>query len=113
MPFQDRRKRGTTALLALYAALLATLMAAIALYQFPQSPNSGTDPVDQESRYVGTILIPREVGGDCRQLKFDNNTGAVQDVAVVPCGDGGSSSPPANSNSTVGRMNAIRDAFKK
>jgi len=90
--------------------LLTALVATIAVYRFPQSSlNRETDAGDREKMYTGTILIPRAVGGDCRQFKFDNNTGVIQEGPVVEC----NSSSPDETNSTQGRMNAIRDAFKK
>jgi hypothetical protein len=109
VPPPHRRTRGTKVLFAVYAALLTALVVTVAVYRFPQySPNSETDASDREKIYTGTILIPRAVGGDCRQFKFDNNTGAIHEGSVVAC-----SSSPDETNSTQGRMNAIRDAFKK
>jgi hypothetical protein len=112
---QRRYKYGILTGVAVYAAFLIALIAAFAFYQFPQSligETFGTtsDAASYEARQVGTILIPREVGGDCRQVKFDNRTGAVQEVSIVEC-DGGTAT--TNMNSTVGRLNAIRAAFSK
>jgi hypothetical protein len=104
-----RRTRGTKFLFAVYAALLMALVVTVSVYRFPQySPNLETDAGDRETIYTGTILIPRPAGGDCRQYKFDNNTGVIQEGSVVAC-----SSSLGETNSTQGRMNAIRDAFKK
>ena len=110
MPPPHRRTRGTKVLFAVYTALLTALVVTIAVYRFPQhSPNPETNAAERDAIYTGTILIPRAVGGDCRQFKFDNNTGVIQEGFVVEC----NSSSPDETNSTQGRMNAIRDAFKK
>jgi hypothetical protein len=95
--------------LTLYAAILIIMIALFALYQFPQSSitdNPSTAGAGYDDRH-GTILL-RSTGGDCRQMNFNNRTGAVQAGALVPCTD---SMPGVNS--TEGRMNAIRDAFSK
>jgi hypothetical protein len=53
-------------------------------------------------------MIPLDTGRGCRQLKFDNNSGGFQDGGVAPCRE-----DVPGTNSTEGRMNAIRDAFSK
>jgi hypothetical protein len=110
---QSQRRR-TIAGVVIYAAFLMALLATFALYRFPQFSidqvrPSATDAAGQQGRYVGTIVVPRGVGGDCREVKFDNNTGTVQDVAVVACKDDGA----PGTNSAGDRFNAIRNAFSK
>jgi hypothetical protein len=108
-----RGKHSKIAGLAAYAAILAATVAWFAFYQFPhvpsvearQPPASAASPVD---RYAGAILMPGGTGGGCRQMKFDNSTGSLVEGAAAPCRD---SAP--GSNSTEGRMSAIRGAFKK
>jgi hypothetical protein len=109
-----RRKHRTVTGLSVYAAFLLAAIAWFAFYQFPQP---SIDPAriaateaaaGPEGPYTGTITIPRVAGGGCRQMKFDNNTGSVQEVAVVACRDG-----PPGANSTEDRMDAIKNAFSK
>ena len=99
-----------TVLLAVYTALLVALVAAIASYQFPPFGEPvATETSPKDDRNVGTVVMPRIAGGDCRQMKFDNVTGGFQDSGVVACRGGGP--PTINTNSTEGRMNSIRGAF--
>ena len=61
---------------------------------------------------VGQIRIPHK-NDVCRELRFDNKTGAVSGEAYVPCGSaavrpGGSSSPEGRT-----RLEAISDAFRR
>jgi hypothetical protein len=110
---QRRRKYETVAGLAVYAVFLVAAIAWLALYQFPQSSTGEvrgpvTGGAGEVGRYGATILMRGGAGGGCRQMKFDNGTGAIQEGAVVPCTDG-----TPGTNSTEGRMNAIRGAFSK
>jgi hypothetical protein len=112
--FVQSQRRRTIAGVVIYAAFLIALVATFALYQVPQFSvdqvrPSATDAASQAGRYVGTVVMPRGVGGDCREVKFDNNTGTVQDVAVVACKDDGA----PGTNSAGDRFNAIRNAFSK
>jgi hypothetical protein len=112
MPTQRRRKYRTIAGLAVYAAFLIAVVGWFVLYQFPrlstvQARNPATDAADPEDHRGGTILL-RSADGGCRQMKFDNSTGALQEGAVLLCTDG-----TRGTNSTEGRMSAIRDAFSK
>jgi len=94
--------------LVLYAALLAAAVVWFAYY-FPQSSTVGrgaqNNPAAQQSPYVGKILLPG--GGGCRRLTFDNRDGAVQEGDASQCKDA------QGTNSSEGRINAIRDAFSK
>ena len=99
--------------LSIYAAFLIALVAWFAFYQFPQSSTElarspASDAGGHDARYTGTLLIPREVGGGCRHMTFDNNSGAVAEVGVVACPDGSS-----GTTSSGDRMDAIRNAFSK
>src|SRR5258708_9310404 len=110
---QHRRKRSTIAGLFVYATFLVATIAWFIFYQFPRSAVDGprrsapdaTDPVD---RNAGAIMIPLGAGAGCRQLKFDNSTGSLQEGGIAPCRD-----DAPGTNSTEGRMNAIRNAFTR
>jgi hypothetical protein len=83
-----------------------------AFYQFPRSSindprRSATDATGQD-RYAGAISIPLGAGRGCRQVTFDNNTGGFQEGGVAACRD-----DVPGTNSTEGRMNAIRSAFSR
>jgi hypothetical protein len=101
-------RRGNVGGLALYAAFLAAAVLWFAYY-FPQSSTDGRDgqnaAVAQESPHVGKISLPG--GGGCRQLRFDNRDGAVEESDVSRCTN------VQGTNSSEGRMNAIRDAFSR
>jgi hypothetical protein len=99
--------------LSIYAAFLIAIVAWFAFFQFPGSaiaPSRGaaSDSGGQAARYTGTLVIPRAAGGGCRQMTFNNNSGAIAEVGVVACpGDSDAATSP------VDRMGAIRDAFSK
>jgi hypothetical protein len=89
------------------------MVAWFAFYQFPRSSievsrKPAPDAAGRDTRYTGTLLIPREVGGGCRRMRFDSNSGTIAEVGVVACPDG---SP--GSNATGDRMDAIRNAFSR
>jgi hypothetical protein len=98
----------TLAGLSLYAAFLIALVAAFAWYRLPSANELplSADMADRETRYVGTITVPREVGEGCRQMKFDNRSGTVQEVGVVPCANEARGAYQGGD-----RMEAIRKAF--
>ena len=99
--------------LSIYVAFLIAIVAWFAFYQFSGSSidlsgSPASDAGGRDARYTGTLLIPREAGGGCRQMTFNNNSGAVAEVGVVACPDG------SNGATTSGdRMEAIRNAFSK
>jgi len=99
--------------LSIYAAFLIATVVWFAFYQFPgssiaSSRGPASDAGGRDARYTGTLLIPREAGGGCRQMTFNNNSGAVAQVGVVACpGDSDGATTSGD------RMNAIRDAFSK
>jgi len=108
---QRRGKRGISAGLVVYATFLAATVAWFTFYQFPRSLTEGPrratpDANDQADRYAGAISIPIGAGRGCRQVTFDNNTGGFQEAGVAACRD-----DVPGTNSTEGRMNAIRNAF--
>jgi hypothetical protein len=91
----------------LYAAFLAAAVLWFAYY-LPQSSTDQRTPdaaAAQESRYVGKIVLPG--GGGCRRLTFDNRDGAVEESDVSRC------KAAQGTNSSEGRINAIRDAFSR
>jgi hypothetical protein len=59
--------------------------------------------------HMGTVLLPREAGGDCRQIKFNNWTGTVQEYAIVPC----TPDLAARRVSTGDRLVGIQAAFSR
>ena len=103
----QRRKYASIAGLASYGACLAAAITG-ALYHF-SSDVQASDPTSFAAgsyRYA-VILFPKS-GGGCRRINFDNNSGIISENAAVSC-------PlylPAT-NSTEGRMTAIREAFAK
>jgi hypothetical protein len=111
---QRSRKHSIAVGLAIYAAFMSAAIAWFSLYQFPQSsiaqaPKSAAAEPSPEERFGGTISMSRGAGGGCRQVKFNNNTGALQETSASACGGDGASS----TNSTQGRLDAIRGAFNK
>lgn len=107
---RNRRIRGTLTLLVFYgafAASFAAMVVFIPVWQYGKQAPESQKP-DLQDRHVGTILVPQR-GGDCRQLRFDNVTGLLQDDGVIEC----DRKLATDANSTPGRMKAIRDAFSK
>jgi hypothetical protein len=110
---QRQRRHGTLLALTVYSASAIAAAAWFSLYQFrqPSIESVPTEPSvmprDRDERYSGTVVLQRE-GGGCRELKFDNITGMLQESAVASCDH---LTPGANS--TEGRMSAIRDAFSR
>ncbi len=109
MQSEGRRKRRALLGLAAYAAFALAALAWFTFFSFPgtqvDAPHSAdsTGPVDH---YAGSVLIPVGSGNRCRQLAFDNNSGNLQEVGVSSC----QQSVPGT-NSTEGRMKAIRNSF--
>jgi hypothetical protein len=108
---QRHGKRGISTGLIVYATFLVAAIAWFTFYQFPRSMTEGPRPAapdanDKVDRYAGAISIPLSAGRGCRQVTFDNNTGAFQETGVSTCRD-----EAPGTNSTEGRMNAIRNAF--
>ena len=90
MPYLPRHKHDTGSGLAAYAALLFAAIAGLVLLKMPRSAIDGpsrpaTEVAARDGHSDGIIVIPREVGGGCRQMKFDTGTGAVREGATVPC----------------------------
>jgi hypothetical protein len=87
-----------------------------AFYQFPYYWNyrtdwpqrSAADKTSETNHHAGDILIPLGVDRACRHITFDNITGGFQEGGVAKCVD-----DAPGTNSTQGRMNAIRDAFSR
>jgi len=99
--------------LSIYAAFLIAIAAWFAFFQFPGpsidlSGSSASEAGGRDAHYTGTLVIPREAGGGCRQMTFNNNSGAVAEVGVVACPDGSN-----RATSSGERMDAIRNAFSK
>ena len=114
MQTQHHRKHGTLLGWAIYGAFLIAVIAWFAFFQFPESAtdksreSAANNSAGSEHRYTGAIVMPRENGSGCRQMKFDNNTGTLQDQGAAPC-----NSRSVGTNSTEDRMSAIRGAFTK
>jgi hypothetical protein len=84
-----------------------------AFYQFPyymldSPPRTAADKIVQTDHRSGDILIPLGVDRACRHLTFDNITGGFREGGVSKCEE-----ETPGTNSTQGRMNAIRGAFSK
>ena len=96
------------------ALVLSAVAAGFFLYQSSQSSNeevrsaAASDAADRSGHTTGSILLRGGADGACRQMKFDNATGSLKQDVDAACND----KTPAT-NSTEGRMNAIRDAFSK
>ena len=111
MQSQGRRKRNIGAGLSVYAAFLMATLAWFVFYHFPRTSVDGARPsaadaTDPVNHYAGSVLIPIGAGRRCRHMTFDNNTGGFQDNGISTCRD-----DVPGSNSTEGRMSAIRNAF--
>jgi len=110
---QRQRRHGTLVAFTAYSASAIAAAAWFSLYQFrqpsienvPMEPPA--EPRDRAERYSGTVVLPRK-GGGCRELKFHNITGTLRESAVAACDN-----PTPGTNSTEGRMSAIRDAFSR
>lgn len=59
-------------------------------------------------RHTGSIVIPTTAAGVCRHLLFDNRSGDIREVDTGKCID-----IAPNTNSTEGRVGAIRRSFSK
>jgi hypothetical protein len=106
------RKTGKVGGFVFSAVLISAIAGGFFLYQFSQSanedvPHASADP-DRGGHTTGAILMRGGADGACRQMKFDNATGSLKQDVDTAC----NSKAPAT-NSTEGRMNAIRDAFSK
>jgi len=109
---QYHHRRSTVTGLSVYVAVLVATLAWFLFYQFPSTtvdgPRRSAANADLADQYAGSIIIPLGATSMCRQMTFDNNTGAFYNNGVVKCRD---DAPSANS--TEGRMNAIKNAFTK
>jgi hypothetical protein len=107
------RKSGKTGGYVVCTLVLSAVAAGVLLYQSSQSSNENVrsaaapDATDR-SHTTGSILMRGGADGACRQMKFDNDTGSLKRDVDTACND----KSPAT-NSTEGRMSAIRDAFSK
>ena len=113
MRSERRRDRSVVVGILVCGTFLMATIAWFVFYQFPNHLMDGpqrfaTEKTDQTNRYAGDILIPLGVDRACRHITFDNMTGSFQEGGVAKCAD-----DAPGTNSTQGRMNAIRDAFSK
>jgi hypothetical protein len=111
MRFSRRRNRAAIVGLALYGAALVAIPTFLAVNEIARiatenARKAADDEAARARRYTGTLIIPD--GARCRNLEFDNITGALREGAPSPCRGGTS-----DVNSTQGRINAIRSAFLK
>jgi len=107
------RKAGKVSGFAVFALVLSAIGAGFLLYELSQSPIEEVRKVaagDPEpgGHTTGSILMRGGADGACRHLRFDNATGSFKQDVDTACDN----KAPAT-NSTEGRMNAIRDAFSK
>ena len=107
------RKTGKAGGFVVSAVFISAIVGGFFLYQFSRSaneeaPRTMSRDTDPGSHTTGAILMRGGADGACRQLKFDNATGSLKQDVDTAC----DSKTPAT-NSTEGRMNAIRDAFSK
>ncbi len=101
-------------------AALASLMALVLVggvvfdYRYRPPPLAPEDPKTVARReaalYTGSIIIPSDTLGVCRHLLFDNRDGTILEAPLGSCL---LLTLPAPSNSSEGRVTAIRDAFSK
>ena len=108
-----RHKRSTVAGLLVYATFIVAAIAWFAFYQFPsylfdQPQRPATDKIVAADHRAGKILIPLGIDRACRQVTFDNITGSFHETGVSTCED-----ETPGTNSTQGRMHAIKGAFSK
>jgi hypothetical protein len=95
---------------ALYTAVLIAGIIWLTAYQFASQPEEHAPAgavANGEDRHYGRITMGISSEG-CRQLRFNNNTGELQETDSQPC-----SAAAPGVNSTEGRLNAIRGAFSK
>jgi hypothetical protein len=107
------RKAGKIGGWAMSATVLSAIAAGFFLYQFSKSPSdevhiAAPAETDRGGHPTGSIVMRGGADGACRQFKFDNTTGDLRRGVDVACND----KAPAT-NSTEGRMNAVRDAFSR
>jgi hypothetical protein len=107
------RKAGKVSGFAASALVLSAIGAGFLLYELSQSQTEDVRKVaagDPEAggHTTGSILLRGGADGGCRHLRFDNVTGSLKQGVDTACDN----KAPAT-NSTEGRMNAIRDAFSK
>jgi hypothetical protein len=109
MRFARAHTKTAIAGLVLYTAGLAAVMVFFAFNHNAQIEiDRQADGAQQAKHYAGTIVLPDSVRGRCRRVEFDNRTGTFQEAGSSPCRD-----EPASDNSTLGRIEAIRDAFRR
>ena len=111
MRFSRRRNHAAIAGLALYGVVLVAIPTFLALNEIARIAAEKTrketdDQAARARRYTGTIVIPD--GARCRNLEFDNITGALREGTPSPCREQAS-----DVNSSQGRIDAIRSAFVK
>jgi hypothetical protein len=111
-PLRRHKHRALTAL-SIYAACLTASVVSLAVYRFPRpsievSPDPAHEAAGPDIRHTGTVLIPREIGGGCRRLRFDSHSGTIAEVGVVACPNGA-----PEPNTTGDRMGSIRNAFSR
>jgi hypothetical protein len=111
MRFSRRRNHGPIVGLALYGAALVAIPAFVALNEISRmatekARKEADDEAARARRYTGKITIPD--GAHCRNLAFDNITGALREGTPSPCRE-----ETSDVNSTQGRIDAIRSAFVK
>jgi hypothetical protein len=106
-----RHKHRALTGLSIYAACLIVSVASLAYYRYPSievSPDPAREAAGPDTRYTGTLLMPRDIGGGCRRLRFDSHSGTIAEVGVVACPN---STPEANLPGD--RMGSLRNAFSR
>jgi hypothetical protein len=112
MQSRPRRRHGPIGGFAVCAALLIATVAWLSFYNGTQSsieesPHEATASPDEGARY-GTISMRVGGGKGCRQVKFDNSSGTIQEGPVTPCSD---DTPFLESSEA--RMKKLRGSFSK
>ena len=112
---------------AITLALLGVVLAA-GYFALGQAINATLQVTNIPAGPPPAKIVMSPVGGSCRQLLMDNQTGRISDLGAQPCGDATSANPaqgsvdgtpqnPANSPerrySIGGRTDKIRESFTK
>jgi len=108
-----RRNIAAIAVFVVYTVALATAVVFAALRQITRTEiedarKAGEQAAAEQRRYIGTIVIPADIIGRCRQLEFDNITGAIREGNEIQC-----AYESFSTDSSPNRIDAIRDAFSK
>jgi cytochrome c-type biogenesis protein CcmE len=107
------RNKVAIVIFVVYTVALATAVVFATLRQITRTEiedarKAAAQAAAEQRRYIGTIVIPADIIGRCRQLEFDNITGAIREGDEIQC-----SYESFSTDSTSNRIDTIRDAFSK